>query len=179
MQNGFAVCVSGHRPEMLPTGSSLKMMQSLLFSEINTAVEDGADLFYLGMACGTDLWAADMILHFRRKNPHIRMVCVIPWRGRIERARGAEAYHVNALMHAADEVKILSERYYRGCFRDRNQYMVSRSRRLIALVTDIRSGTGQTIHMAERAGLEMRVISFKKAVQQNRSAPDFLETILF
>ena len=34
MQREFAVCISGHRPEKLPTGAALRMLQSLLFREI-------------------------------------------------------------------------------------------------------------------------------------------------
>ena len=34
MKSSFAVCISGHRPEKLPTGATLRMMQSLLYREI-------------------------------------------------------------------------------------------------------------------------------------------------
>lgn len=168
----FTVCISGHRPEKLPTGSALLMMQSLLYREIETAIAEGADAFYIGMARGTDLWAADIILHLRRQNPQVTLTAVVPYADRIRLAKGAERFHVNAVLMAADSVVTLGDHYYKGCYRDRNLYMVSHSQRLIALVSDRRSGTGQTIHMAERAGLELRILSPEMA-QQTPPAHDF------
>ena len=40
----------------------------------------------------------------------------------------------------------------------RNQYMVDCSHKLLAVCRDSRSGTGQTIRMAERAGIAVKVI---------------------
>ena len=173
MQQGFAVCISGHRPEKLPTGAPLRMLQSLLFREIESAMEEGADTFYTGMARGVDLWAADMILHFRRQYPAVRLICVLPYADRLLPENGAERFHVRAVMQAADRVIPLSEHYYRGCYRDRNAYMVRHSQRIIALLADIRSGTGQTVHMAERAGLEMHVLSVQEAIRQQGSSHDY------
>lgn len=166
MQQGFAVCISGHRPEKLPTGTPLRMQQSLLYREIESAMQDGARSFYTGMARGVDLWAADIILHLRKQYPAVNLICVLPFADRIRSVSGAERFHVNSIMQAADQVIPLSEHYYRGCYHDRNAYMIQHSKRLIALVADIRSGTGQTVHMAERAGLELRVLSIQAAVTQ-------------
>ena len=173
MKSSFAVCISGHRPEKLPTGAPLRMMQSLLFREIECAMEDGATTFYTGMARGVDLWAADMILHLRGRFPLVNLICVLPCADRIENISGPERFHVHAVMQAADQVLPLSEHFYRGCYRDRNAYMVRHSRRLIALLADIRSGTGQTVHMAERAGLDMRVLSLQEALKQNQPAHEY------
>ena len=174
MEEAFAVCIYGHRPEKLPTGAPLRMMQSLLYREIETAMQDGARTFYTGMARGVDLWAADIILYFRsRQYPAVKLVCVLPYSDRLSPVTGAERFHVHAVMQAADQVVSLSEHFYKGCFRDRNAYMIRHSRRLIAVVADIRSGTGQTIHMAERAGLEMRILSMKEAMAQEKPAHEY------
>ena len=173
MKGSFGVCITGHRPEKLPTGAALRMLQSLLYREIESAMEDGAHTFYTGMARGVDLWAADMILHFRKQYPAVNLVCVLPCADRTETISGPERFHVHAVMQAADQVIPLSEHFYRCCFRDRNAYMVQHSRRLIAVVADFRSGTGQTIHLAERAGLDMRVISLEKAVRKDPPAHEY------
>ena len=170
MAQEFAVCISGHRPEKLPAGAALRMLQSLLFREIESAIQDGARTFYTGLARGVDLWAADMILHFRKQYPAVRLICVLPFADRIRSVSGAERFHVNSVIQAADQVIPLSEHFYRGCYRDRNAFMVQHSRRLIALIADIRSGTGQTVHMAERAGLELHVLSIQEAVRKQASA---------
>ncbi len=166
MNTPFDVCISGHRPEKLPQGSELRVIQSLLYQEIGSAIEDGAATFYTGMARGIDLWAAEMILQFRRTYPKIRLVCVLPFAESVSRLRGAERYLAMTLMNAADETVTLSAHYYAGCYRARNAYMVERSRRLIAVVADSASGTGQTIRMAKQKGLEIRLITLEQAAQQ-------------
>lgn len=173
MEQGFAVCISGHRPEKLPTGTPLRMLQSLLFHEIETAIQDGARTFYTGMARGVDLWAADMILHFRKQYPSVRLICVLPFADRLLSIRGAERFHVNSILQTADQVITLREHYSHGCYRERNAYMIQHSHRLIALVADIRSGTGQTVHMAKRAGLELRILSIQDAIAQNNPSHDY------
>ncbi len=149
------------------------MMQSLLYREIETAVQDGAGTFYIGMARGVDLWAADMILYFRRQYPYLRLICVLPFADCMRSLSGAGRYHAHAVMQAADDVVTLSQHFYKGCYRDRNQYMVSHSQRLIAMVADIHSGTGQTIHMAERAKLDIRLLSLENATRQQTPAHEF------
>lgn len=173
MSAPFAVCFSGHRPEKLPTGTPLRMMQSLLYSEIAAAIRDGADTFYTGTARGVDLWAADMVLHFRKQNPAVRLVCVLPYAGQGAHLSGAARYHFMTVLHAADETVCICNSYQKDCFTRRNRYMVDHSRRLIALVADMRSGTGQTIRMAEKAGLELRVLSLALAKQQEKPAHEF------
>ena len=176
MEEPFAVCISGHRPEKLPQGNALRMMLSLMYQEIRSAAEDGADRFYVGMARGTDLWAAEMILHFRFQYPALRLICVLPdAQSGSPRQSGAERYQFRTLLHAADHVICLAPHYYRGCYRARNEYMIRHSRRLIAMMTDSRSGTGQTVRMAEKAGLDVRLITLPRAEQQEHPAHEYFK----
>lgn len=169
MNEPFAVCITGHRPEKLPQGNALNMIRSLLYQEIRSAAEEGAVTFYTGMARGTDIWAAEMILQFRKTYPKIRLVCVLPFADRVSRLRGAERYQAMTLLNAADETVFLSEHYYPGCYRARNAYMIGRSRRLIAVLADPHSGTGQTIRMAEQNGLEIRIISLAQTAPESEA----------
>lgn len=162
-QEHFAVCFTGHRPEKLPDGNLLHLLQSLLFTEVRAAVSQGADTFYCGMARGADLWAADAILYFKQQNPGLRLICAVPFPEHGKGLRGEERYHYLSILHAADDVVCVSPVYSCDCYRKRNAYMIGHSRRLIALVADMQSGTGQTIRMAERAGLEIRRISIEAA----------------
>ena len=173
MQKPFSVCISGHRPEKLPQGAPLRMIQSLLYTEIENAVKDGADTFYCGMARGVDLWAADIILHLRKQYPQVKLICVLPFRERVLHLKGDARYHAMTVLHAANEVVALAEHYYRGCYRDRNAYMVEHSQRVIAVAGDLHSGTGQTVRMAERAGLSVHLISIDEAMQQEDPAHEY------
>ena len=169
----FAVCFSGHRPEKLPTGTALRMLQSLLYSEIRTAILDGADTFYTGTARGVDLWAAEIVLHFRKQYPELKLICVLPYAGQGANLSGTERYRFLTVLHAADGTVCMCEHYQKNCYALRNRYMIRHSRRLIALVADMHSGTGQTIRMAQAAGLELRLLSLKLAKQQERAAHEF------
>ena len=166
----FAVCFSGHRPEKLPTGAPLRMMQSLLYSEIRTAILDGADTFYAGTARGVDLWAAEMVLHFRRQFPGLKLICVLPYAQQGAHLSGTARYRFKTVLNAAEQVVCICESYQKDCFARRNRYMVSHSQRLIALVADMHSGTGQTIRLAKQAGLDLRVLTLELAQKQDKPA---------
>ncbi len=175
MQNRqrFSVCFSGHRPEKLPTGAEFRMMLSLLYSEVIKAVEDGADTFYTGCARGVDLAAAQIILYLKRNNPALKLICVQPYEQQSKGTDGPEQYLYQTVLQAADQVICLSDKYYRGCYRSRNQYMIHHSQRLIALVTDMQSGTGQTIRMAQSAGLDVRILSLEAAARQAQPSHEY------
>ncbi len=158
----FAVCFTGHRPEKLPSGAAKRMLESLLYEEIRTAIADGADTFYSGMAQGVDIWAAEIVLTFRRQH-NLRLIAVRPFEEHGKELRGAELYRYESILHAADEIVAVCPQYHRGCYRQRNAYMVARSQRLIAVVTDMHSGTGQTIRMAEKQGLDIRRLMLEPA----------------
>ncbi len=50
----------------------------------------------------------------------------------------------------------LTVRYHKDCYKDRNQYMVGNSSKLISYwAVSFRSGTDQTVRMAERQNLEI------------------------
>ena len=173
MPASFAVCFSGHRPEKLPTGTTLRMIQSLLYNEIRTAISDGADTFYTGTARGVDLWAAEMVLHFKKQHPALKLICVLPYAGQGANLSGTERYRFMTVLNAADRTVCICEHFQKNCYAMRNRYMIRHSRRLIALVSDMHSGTGQTIRMAQAAGLELRLLSVETAKQQTQPAHEF------
>ena len=56
----------------------------------------------------------------------------------------------------------VSDEYSRDCYKNRNYYMVDRSSKLIAMVNDYKSGTGQTISYAKKNGLLLSVTDISK-----------------
>ena len=168
------VCFSGHRPDKLPEGNFLRMMQSLLYAEILAAIGRGAREFYSGLQAGVDLWAADMVLMQRNLYPDIRLIGVSPFRGHEQSIRSKERYHLLSIMASADSIVHLGENgYFPGCYRARNAYMIERSTCLIAMAANPHSGTGQTIRMAERRGLDIRLISLERAIREKDSLPPY------
>ncbi len=171
----FAVCFSGHRPDKLPQGDALRMLLSLLYREIEEAARAGATVFYSGCAPGIDLWAADMVLMHRRSDPRLKLVCVLPFPQQGNYLRGDIRYHYQTVLQAADRIETVSPHFCRGCYQARNRYLVTHSSRLIAVVTDMHSGTGQTIRIAERAGITTRIVTLASAAAQAGYAHEYLK----
>ena len=168
------VCFSGHRPEKLPRGNYLRIMQSLLFAEIKAVYQRGARRFITGMAQGVDLWAADCVMHLRYEDPTVCLICAEPYPTHGDELRGDRRYHHRAVLQSANQVVQVSDVYSPDCFRRRNDYMIGHSDCLIAMVSDMRSGTGQTIRMAQRRGLELHVITLERALEyEARKNADF------
>lgn len=159
----LALCFSGHRPEKLPgkgkdSDPGFCHLLSILYMEINEALKDGYTVFYSGMARGIDLWAAKFIIEQRRTHPEIQLICVIPYKKQNLSFRGMDKWDYSFVLSQADEVVCLSEEYTRNCLRKRNEYMVAHSDKLIAVMSNPRSGTGMTVNMARKKGIDIKII---------------------
>lgn len=157
------VCFSGHRPEKLPgKGESsdrrTKIIKSLLYFKIFKAVEDGYEYFISGLARGVDLWVAMIVLELKTRYPQVKLVGVKPNAGHGSNFSGEDKYMLNYILSRADEVVCTSEEYCYSCYRIRNEYMVDRASRLIAVLNNYASGTGQTVKYARKKGLETEII---------------------
>lgn len=156
-------CFSGHRPEKLCgsgdlNSSELRRLLSVLRLEIEESVKEGYTTFLTGMARGIDMWSARFVLELKVKNPNIKLICVIPFKEQNKSLKGAEKFDYNYITELADEVVYLSEDYTKTCMRDRNFFMVDNSSKLIAVVSNYRSGTGQTIRYAQKQLLKTKII---------------------
>lgn len=161
-------CFSGHRPNKLVGNGDtvnslgLRRILSVLMLSIQEAVQEGYDTFLSGMAQGIDMWAAGFVNELRRQNKDLKLICVIPYRGQESRYSPEERFDYNLLLSGAHKVVYLSDEYTKESYRNRNACMVENSSKLIAVVSDYRSGTGQTINLARRKGIDTRIIDVTK-----------------
>lgn len=160
-------CFSGHRPEKLCgngdlNSPELRRLLSVLRLAVEETVEEGYTDFLTGMARGIDMWAARFVLEIRRKNPSVRLGCVIPFQDQPKGLKGAEKFDYNYIISAADKTVCLSEAYTKTCMKERNYYLVDNSSKLIAVVANYRSGTGQTIRYAQKQGKALRIIDINE-----------------
>lgn len=165
--SGKTVCFSGHRPEKLPDGGSdysqtVRTLKSILYKEIIDSAENGYTTFVTGLARGVDLWAGEMVMELKAQGMPLKLVAAAPYRAHGSSFKGRDKFVLGNIFLKADEIVYISENYSRDCMRLRNEYMVDRSDKLIAVVSDYRSGTGQTIRYAERKQLELKIIDAKK-----------------
>ncbi len=159
-------CFTGHRPEKITKvvgscGPALDMIKSMLYYQIYQAVQDGYDCFISGLARGVDIWAAQYVVELKNRFPQIKLICAKPYAKQNSGFKGEELWQLKNILHYTDEIINVSEEYSKDCFRRRNYYMVDNSSRLIAVVDDYKSGTGQTINYANRKRIDVRIINVK------------------
>ena len=142
------VCFTGHRPEKLSV--SERKVVSGLEKKIDEAIAEGYSTFITGMARGVDIWAAEIIIKKRKKNPELKLICALPYEG-FEQSWSTDwqKRYRNILEHA-DLVKVISPGYSKACFQKRNEWMVDHSSRVIAVWNGEPSGTKNTIDYANK-----------------------------
>jgi uncharacterized phage-like protein YoqJ len=149
---------SGHRPEKLPDDPDIiKIIKSLIAYEIETALEDGFDTFIMGGARGIDLWAGDAVLKQKRTAPNIKLIAALPYFTSASKFTEHERFNYGYILAECEEVLYANRDYTKESMKKRNQFMVDNCSRLVAFIKETRSGTGQTIRLAEKAGVTVHV----------------------
>jgi len=151
------VCFTGHRT----IAEDKETLSARLYALLERLVtEQKVTDFYTGGAVGWDTLAALTVLKLRESYPEVKLHLVLPcpfeeqstkW----NEAQKTEYLHIFGLADSAEQV---SDRYYNGCMKARNA-------RLVELASDYcicywnpkhyRSGTGQTVRMAQKKGIEV------------------------
>ena len=146
-------CFTGHRDLPKPDQDEYAALLSALEAAVGDAVREGCRHFAVGGAKGFDLLAGEWIAALKKTDPSVTLSVYVPHRGQENAYSPADRQRYRALLQNADEVLILSETYHPGCMRERNARMVHDSEFCIAYVRRSRSGSAQTLKMAEAKGL--------------------------
>ena len=165
METMNKVCAfTGHRPSKLPwrydeTDSRCVALKAVLMEQITLLVEAGVTQFLSGMAEGTDVFCAEIILALREKNPAIKLHCILPCTAQAEKWSASSQELYRSILEQADSVVYVSRAYHKNCMLDRNRFMVEHATTLLAVYNGVRrSGTGATVNHARKMGLEIIVI---------------------
>jgi uncharacterized phage-like protein YoqJ len=158
-------CFTGHRSRALPdigdmSSQLMKILTSRLNLMIQTAYREGYRTFISGMSEGIDLCCAEIVLAMKRLGGYegIKLICAVPYPGQFKEMKNAgDRYRYYACMKGCDAVIYVSPEYSKGCYRERNAFMVEHSSRLISVVdpANVASGTMQTVRLAEKKGIEI------------------------
>lgn len=166
--NIHAVAFTGHRKERILQGSGnnpciLGQIQLSIIEQVETLYKQGYRTFYNGMAEGFDLLAASAVIACRWKYNDIRLVAVVPFRNQSARYEPLDKIQYRTLLGQADEVIVLSEYYFRGCFHRRNDYLINKADTVVAYYDGIfKGGTFYTIKKAQQANKAI-INLFKKS----------------
>lgn len=146
-------CFTGHRPEKMSYSES--EIKPLLERVIDKAIQSGFTTYITGMAPGVDIWAAEIVLEKKKRNPALHLICAIPHPGFERRRTIYEQERYKNIIQNADYTKTICTHPFKSCYQIRNEFMVDRSNLVIAVWNGTASGTKNTVDYAKRKGVKV------------------------
>lgn len=147
-------CFTGHRtiPENRRTELAIRLQR-----EIRRAVTDGFRYFLCGGAVGFDMLAGEGVVLEKRVTPEVELWLALPCRDQTLRwTRLSDLRAYQQLKGQAAWIGYAADFYNPTCMKERNRFMTEHAARCIAYYDGtIRSGTAQTVHLAEQNGVEV------------------------
>ncbi len=142
-------CFTGHRPQFLKRPED--DIRADLENSILQAVTEGYTTFITGMACGVDIWAAEIVLRLKdSSHPELHLAAAVPFPGFNNAWDEDWKQRYGAVLSRAEYVKELGPAFSRGIYQKRNEWMVDHSAKVIAVYNGKTGGTGNTIRYARR-----------------------------
>lgn len=123
-------------------------------------ISEGTVDFYAGGAKGWDMTFADMVLRMREDYVQlVKLHLVLPCPPEEQTARWNkyDKDEYQEILEAADSVEIVSEHNDKNCMKKRNERLVELGDICLCYYNEkrIRSGTGQTVRLAQKQGKEI------------------------
>jgi len=160
--------ITGHRPVRFKFKYNehyklcIKIKRTLA-SEIKACYEKGVRRFWVGGAIGVDTWAAEILLDLKQQETYkdIELYVAIPFPDYDAKFDVKQKARCRDILKECTHSIVVSPTYSSDVYKKRNYYMVDRADFLIAIYDnnkEIRSGTGMTVHYAQKKGLGIRFI---------------------
>lgn len=162
--DNIACAFTGHRPKSFPwkydeNARDCVLLKEVLAGQVMALADRGVTDWLSGMAQGTDLWCAQIVLGLKEKNPALRLHCILPCEGQEAKWLVAEQERYRSILRQADEAICVNQEYTADCMLVRNRYLVEHSSVLLAVYNGTyRRGTGMTVRYAKQLGREVIVI---------------------
>lgn len=116
---------------------------------IDFAIAIGYKTFLCGMAMGFDSLAFECVYKRKKMDKEIRLIACVPCKGQEKYFPKKEQKAYQSRLNQADQVLILSEKYFSGCMHVRNRFMVDHSSCVIAFLRENTGGTAYTVNYAK------------------------------
>ncbi len=153
IEKSGTVFFTGHRA--IPRKDEALLM-SELYSAVGLYIVKGYDTFICGGAVGFDTMAAECVLSFRERFPHIKLILALPCRDQTVKWESlSDIAKYKDILGQADCVEYVNDFYFDGCMHQRNRWMADRAAVCIAYLKSKRGGTAYTYKYAAEKGLEM------------------------
>jgi len=110
----------------------------------------GVRTFITGMALGTDLLAAEVVLGMKKTRPDVELVGAIPCADQSARWTEPARRRYEAIRARLDNSCVFQDVYTRDCMDKRNRFMADNSEYVIAVWNGTKGGTCQTVRYARK-----------------------------
>lgn len=157
-------CFTGHRPDKLHGYNKLHPNNLILFGKLKYEIANlykyhGINIFISGMALGTDLWAAEVVLELKEIIPNLKLICAIPCKNHHDTFYGEDRLLYNYILDNADYVhNVTGIKYFPRCLQIRNEWMVNNSSGQLAVWNGTKGGTLNCIEYANKVGKKNRIV---------------------
>ena len=124
-----------------------ELVHQWLISEVDAAIREVAETFFLGGYGGFDAMAARVVWEAKKKHPNIKSILVLPYLDK----------KVDASIYDGTTYPPLEKVPRRFAIVKRNQWCVDQSDRLIAYVMHDWGGAAATLAYGQKKGIEIRL----------------------
>lgn len=159
----YSVSFTGYRPEKMPFPSEehplCVNLKKRLRETIEQCIKDGAGCFFSGMARGTDIWCAEIVLELKKTYPNIKLCAIIPCRTQTNGWTDEEKRRYDNIIKECATVICVSENYTKSCMMKRNRALVDCCDLLIAVYDGQKGGTANTISYAKSKSKEIITVT--------------------
>lgn len=159
----YTCAITGHRPTRFKwkygeDDNRFKRLKKRLYEQFSVLYGQGVRRFLVGGALGVDMWSGEILLKMKLEPEYqeIELVMVLPYSGHDKRWDERSKHRLAFLMRHITEHIVVGRKPWRESFIQRNRYLVDHANCLLAVYDNdnsIRSGTGATVHYAEKKGL--------------------------
>ena len=145
-------CFTGHRKVKITDE-----LKAGLRSVLTELIEKGVTEFYAGGAVGWDMICEKTVLDLKQEygEIHLHIIMPCPLDEQTQNWDLQQITEYRSIIERADSVEIVSENYSKDCMKKRNARLVELADVCVCYYKNKRSGTGQTVRMAEKKGIEV------------------------
>lgn len=148
-------CFTGHRNVIVDIA-----LKGRLWNALHRLVEEyNVTDFYAGGAVGFDTLCERAVIALKKEYPQVKLHLILPCAPEIQTGKwdSNQKAIFYELKEQADSCVSLSDRYYPGCMKKRNEELVKNADFCICYYnsSDNSSGTGQTVRMCEKSGVNV------------------------
>ena len=161
---------TGYRPAKLPFGYDeegplAQDFKKRLHETLVVLIPQGYRHMISGGAQGMDLIAAEMVLELKEEFPDVTLEMALPYEGQASRWTDDYQRRWHRCVQEADMVTVISDSFTKGCFFQRNRYMVLQADILVACYDGQEGGTKMTVDYARQCGCPVCLLPPVKVAQ--------------